>query len=86
MLIYTITYVNKISEIISFLIGIVCSCFVIKNKKSTNILIGALDRIENYFALFYSKLSIKISNILMAASLIFVPGPNTATAPASNKN
>ncbi len=34
----------------------------------------------------YSIPSIKISNILIAASLILVPGPNTATAPASNKN
>jgi hypothetical protein len=33
---------------------------------------------------YYSPIS--ISNIFMAASLIFVPGPKTATAPASNKN
>ena len=57
-----------------------------KKQKSTNHLISALDRIDNNCVLFYSKLSIKISNILIAASLIFVPGPNTATAPASNKN
>jgi hypothetical protein len=31
--------------------------------------------------LFY----IRILRILIAASLILVPGPNTATAPASNK-
>ena len=30
--------------------------------------------------------SIKIFNISIAASLIFVPGPKTATAPESNKN
>ena len=29
--------------------------------------------------------SIKISNILIAASLILVPGPKTAMAPTSNK-
>jgi hypothetical protein len=28
----------------------------------------------------------KTSNIVIAASLILVPGPKTATAPASNKN
>ena len=39
-----------------------------------------------YVSYFYSKLPSRISNILMAASLIFVAGPKTATAPASNKN
>ena len=53
----------------------------LKSNKST---------FRGWFVLYYNfnvlvNYSIKISKILMAASLILVPGPNTATAPASNK-
>lgn len=53
----------------------------LKNKKHQH-KVGVFLLFE-FSIIIYSP--IKISNILIAASLIFVPGPKTATAPASNK-
>ncbi|MEC5166989.1 hypothetical protein RCH18_002738 [Flavobacterium sp. PL11] len=54
------------------------TCFIYK--------IGLLSINYDIYSSVVSKVSINISIILMAASLIFVPGPKTATAPASNRN
>ena len=57
--------------------------YILKQQKKTPTF-QQVFKIYLRFWFFYS--CNKTSKILIAASLILVPGPKTATAPASNKN